>query len=127
MDVEQVITEARVLITKAAEAHDSGDALRFSQAACNATNALRCALDSAAQTPPSGLSGDQIKHMVNRFLGWKLPENFHPDCGINFDADAAKKLNPRNGRYEPNGTNLLDYAQAMAMVRHMIEGLPPAA
>lgn len=28
------------LITKAANAHDSGDAMRFSQAACNAANAL---------------------------------------------------------------------------------------
>jgi hypothetical protein len=61
-----------------------------------------------------------IKHMVDRFLGWKLPENFRPDCGIHFDADAAKKLNPRNGRYEPNGTNLLDATQAQAMVRHML-------
>lgn len=31
------------LIDKAAKAEDSGDALRFSQAACNAANAL-CAL-----------------------------------------------------------------------------------
>ena len=66
----------------------------------------------------------QIKHMVDRFLGWRLPEDFRPDCGIQFDADAAKKLNPRNGRYEPNGTNLFDYNQAEAMVRHMLTGLP---
>lgn len=64
-----------------------------------------------------------IKHMVDRFLGWRLPENFRPDCGIRFDADAAKKLNPRNARYEPVGTNLLDAIQAEAMVRHMVEGL----
>lgn len=25
------------------------------------------------------MTDDQIKHMVNRFLGWKLPENFNPD------------------------------------------------
>lgn len=70
------------------------------------------------------MTDEQIKHMVNRFLGWKLPENFHPDGGVKFDADAAKKLNPRNLRYEPYGTNLLDYTQASLMVRHMIEGLP---
>ena len=66
----------------------------------------------------------QIMHMINRFLGWKLPENFQPDCGIHFDAEAARKTDPRNHRYEPTGTNLLNVTQADAMVRHMLEGLP---
>jgi hypothetical protein len=70
------------------------------------------------------MTPDQIKHMVDRFLCWKLPENFRPDCGIEFDADAAKKLDPRNHRYEPVGTNLFDAQQATAMVSHMLEGLP---
>lgn len=70
------------------------------------------------------MSEDQIKYMVDRFLGWRLPEDFRPDCGIVFDADAAKKLNPRNGRYEPVGTNLLSAAQADAMIRHMLDGAP---
>jgi hypothetical protein len=70
------------------------------------------------------MTDEQIKHMVERFLRWRLPEDFRPDCGIEFDADAAKRLNPRNHRYEPVGTNLLSYAQAEAMVRHMLEGLP---
>ena len=26
----------------------------------------------------------QIKHMVERFLQWKLPEDFHPDAGVKF-------------------------------------------
>ena len=34
------IKEIEILINKAAEANDSGDAMRFSQAACNAVNAL---------------------------------------------------------------------------------------
>lgn len=66
----------------------------------------------------------QIKHMVDRFLMWRLPEDFHPDCGIHFDADAAKKIDPRNLRHEPTGTNLFDAQQADAMVRYMVEGLP---
>lgn len=66
----------------------------------------------------------QIKHMVNRFLMWRLPEDFRPDCGINFDADAAKKMNPLNHRYEPVGTNLFSADQATAMVQYMIEGMP---
>src|SRR5206468_1984762 len=32
------------------------------------------------------LTDEQIKHMVNRFLAWRLPEHFNPDCGIHFDA-----------------------------------------
>lgn len=70
------------------------------------------------------MTDEQIKHMVNRFLGWKLPENFRPDGGVQFDADAAKKLNPRNLRYAPYGTNLFDATQAEAMVRYIVEGLP---
>jgi hypothetical protein len=36
----------------------------------------------------------QIKHMTERFLGWKLPENFNPDGGIsaarpNYGPDVA--------------------------------------
>lgn len=70
------------------------------------------------------MTEDQIKHMVDRFLSWKLPEDFRPDGGVQFDADAAKKLDPRNLRYEPYGTNLLNYTQAKAMVEHMLVGLP---
>lgn len=72
------------------------------------------------------MTEDQIKHMVNRFLGWKLPKDFSPDCGVSFDALAAKKLNPGNLTYEPYGTNLFDATQADAMVRYMVEGAPPA-
>lgn len=70
------------------------------------------------------MTPDQIKHMVDRFLGWKLPADFRPDGGVKFDPDAAKKLDSRNLRYAPYGTNLLDATQADAMVRHMIEGMP---
>lgn len=65
----------------------------------------------------------QIKHMVNRFLAWKLPENFHPDGGITF----KREFNEHTAhpmKHEPSGTNLLDASQAEAMVRHMLEGMP---
>jgi hypothetical protein len=65
----------------------------------------------------------QIKHMVNRFLTWKLPENFNPDGGVTFEK-VGNKGTPHEYRYQPSGTNLLDGAQAEAMVRHMIEGMP---
>ena len=92
------------------------------------------ALEAAAPSSPAmaverkegklSMTEAQIKHMVDRFLNWKLPADFNPDCGIHFDADAAKKLNPCNARYEPVGTNLLTATDATAMVRHMIEALP---
>jgi hypothetical protein len=64
---------------------------------------------------------EKITHMVNRFLQWKLPKDFQPDCGIHFDADAAKKLNQNNHTYEPVGTNLFSADQAMEMVRFMVD------
>jgi hypothetical protein len=65
----------------------------------------------------------QIKHMVDRFLSWKLPENFNPDNGISFNPIAGEG-GPHQFKREPSGTNLLDASQADAMVRHMIEEMP---
>lgn len=65
------------------------------------------------------MTDDQIKHMANRFLGWRLPEPFNPDGGISF----------KRPNYDPSidahpvGTNLFDATQAEAMVRYMVEGL----
>lgn len=69
------------------------------------------------------LSDEQIKHMVSRFLNWRLPDNFNPDCGISFTRD-YNTATPWPAKHEPVGTNLFDYNQAEAMVRHMLEGLP---
>lgn len=68
------------------------------------------------------MTDDQIKHMVDRFLSWRLPETFAPDGGISFEC-----LRNKGGPYEapnrPTGTNVFDAEQATAMVRHMVEGL----
>jgi hypothetical protein len=71
----------------------------------------------------SCMTDDQIRRMVERFLSWKLPENFNPDGGITFKADFNEHT-PWPGRHEPTGTNLLDYTQAEAMVRHMLADDP---
>lgn len=68
------------------------------------------------------MTDEQIKHMVERFLAWRLPENFHPDAGISFDPIGNKGMKFEYRR-EPVGTNLFDYTQAEAMVRHMVEGM----
>jgi len=65
------------------------------------------------------MTEDQIKHMVDRFLGWQLPKDFNPDAGISYARPDYPDSYPG-----PSGTNLLDAAQAEAMVRHMVEGLP---
>ena len=65
----------------------------------------------------------QIKHMVDRFLGWKLPANFNPDAGISFKA-AFNEHTDYPMKHEPSGTNLFDAGQADAMVRYMLDGLP---
>lgn len=66
------------------------------------------------------MTDEQIKHMVNRFLGWKLPANFSPDGGIS----ATRPNYAPNVAWDPVGTNLLDATQAEAMVRYMLDGMP---
>ena len=63
-----------------------------------------------------------IDKMVDRFLGWKLPQDFGPDCGISFTP-----FHP-NGttRFEPVGTNLFTADQARSMVKHMMADALPA-
>ena len=54
------------------------------------------------------------KHMVDRFLGWKLPDDFNPDAGISF----TKLKN-----CEPIGTNLFTATQTKEMVHYMLTGI----
>ncbi|MDP3327172.1 hypothetical protein [Parvibaculum sp.] len=82
--------------------------------------------DKVDRREPSGdLNGteDQIKHMVDRFLNWRLPENFNPDGGIIFEKVTGEGTTHPH-KSEPVGTNLFDAQQAKEMVRYMIEGLP---
>ncbi len=77
---------------------------------------------TSAKETQKMMDEDKIKHMVERFLAWRLPENFNPDAGIKFEP----KFNvgtPYEMEHKPTGTNLLSNTQAEAMVRHMIEGL----
>lgn len=64
----------------------------------------------------------QIKHLVDRFLNWRLPKDFRPDAGISYKRpNYAPEVDAT-----PSGTNLFSADQATEMVRHMIEGLPTA-
>src|SRR5580700_8891848 len=65
------------------------------------------------------MTDERIKHMVDRFLRWRLPENFAPDAGISFKA-AFNENTPHPMKHEPTGTNLFDAVQAEAMIRYMV-------
>lgn len=56
-----------------------------------------------------------IKAMVDRFLGWKLPDYFCPDCYIRFYSVDAQQ----NGSW-PIGANLLTADQAKAMFEYCL-------
>lgn len=70
------------------------------------------------------MTPEQIDHLVNRFLSWKLPEDFRPDNGISFDPVGNRGVWSYEYKREPTGTNLLTATQAKAMVLHLLDGLP---
>jgi len=65
---------------------------------------------------------------VERFLSWKLPEDFNPDAGISFEPEYNVEYMASQGkppmRHEPVGTNLFDATQTREMVEHIFPQLP---
>jgi len=61
-----------------------------------------------------------VEDMVNRFLGWRLPDDFAPDAGISFDPGPTQLL----PHCWPTGTCLFTAAQAEQMIRHMLAASP---
>lgn len=61
---------------------------------------------------------------VDRFLAWKLPLDFAPDCGISFDGRGKDARGYDKGW--PIGTNLLTAEQARAMFEHCLAPQPAA-
>lgn len=55
--------------------------------------------------------------MVQRFLGWRLPDDFAPDAGVSFRP-------PSNPHSWPIGTNLLTADQAQRMLEHVAQAVP---
>jgi hypothetical protein len=54
-----------------------------------------------------------VNKMVDRFLGWKLPEDFFPDAGVSFKA-------PQHHGGWPTGTNLFHAGQAKEMFEYAV-------
>lgn len=61
--------------------------------------------------------------MVDRFLCWKLPQDFAPDAGISFKAE-YNECTPHPRRHVPIGTNLFHAGQAKAMLEHVFQPQP---
>lgn len=69
--------------------------------------------------PPEPVA--DVRAMVNRFLGWQLPKDFAPDCGISFKhAPDALGYSPT----WPIGTNLFTAEQAEQMFRYALTTTP---
>lgn len=69
------------------------------------------------------MTDDQIKHMVDKFLSYRFPEDIQPDGGLSIRR-LFNEGTPHEFKATPSGTNLLNAYQAEAMVRHMLEGMP---
>ena len=65
------------------------------------------------------MTEDQIIEAMHRFLRWKLPADFSPDGGISFKP-MRNENTPWPERNEPVGTNLFNFDQAEAMIRHIL-------
>ena len=59
------------------------------------------------------------EEMITRFLQWKLPQDFYPDCWVSFDREKAQE-------YQwPTGTNLLHAGQVREMLEFVLTGKTP--
>ena len=58
----------------------------------------------------------KIDEMVNRFLAWKLPQDFSPDAGITF----VPPTENAGEHFWPTGTNLLTATQVKVMLEHVV-------
>ena len=74
----------------------------------------------ATHNTREGIEEKLVKHLVDRFCGWHLPKDFHPDGGIMF-MDVYDNGTEQGGTFEPTGTNLFTADQAKEMFRFLLE------
>ena len=126
----EIKTAIELLAKKITSDLKSEDALRFTQAALNLAHVAATVANTKANYPLSGTAAKDAmpeptspvtNDMVSRFLAWKLPADFAPDCGISFKPE-SDYAHPEFGRtkFEPTGTNLLHAGQARAMLEHIL-------
>jgi len=93
-----------------------GSTLNFGVARAIACKALGIKHTDSSELPSTESCKSPIDEMVNKFLGWKLPENFTPDAGIAFKPFDHQRY---NSPHWPIGTNLLTADQAKAMLKYV--------
>jgi len=80
------------------------------------TDAMLNELVAKLPDAPPPPADDLVKRIVDRFLCWRLPDTFNPDCHISFDKSPDARGNPITW---PIGTNLFCADEAKAMVEHI--------
>jgi hypothetical protein len=89
-------------------------------------NGRYASLQSAAPASPEpGEPTRNVKEMVNRFLGWKLPKTFAPDAGISFKPTKPYDGDEYGNSWWPVGTNLFNAEEAKAMFEYCTAGAQP--
>lgn len=84
--------------------------------------------DRLAALRASGQKAEpDIKALVDRFLGWKLPKDFAPDAGILFKPETLPSTPQTYEGYWPVGTNLLTADQARRMFEYVLAAAPASA
>jgi len=96
--------------------------LEFTAVTTDGGDTMVAAWNTRAEAQRLPLTPKLIEHMVQRFLMWRLPDNFRPDAGISFKPTFNDHLDPPM-RHQPMGTNLLDCVQAKEMILYMLEGM----
>lgn len=86
------------------------------------SRAIRAIMKALTREQREGVTDE----MVARFLGWKLPADFAPDCGITFEP-VGNKGTRFEYRFEPVGTNLLTAVQAREMLEYVLATGAPTA
>lgn len=71
----------------------------------------------AKQMPPAI---PDMKLMIDRFLSWKLPKDFGPDCGISFNPTKPYEGDKFGNSWWPIGTNLLHAGQVKEMLEYVL-------
>lgn len=136
-DLRAALLAAYKEVDRVVELSDGEDALRerMSDLLTRVANALRgepgpLAAHSWHDLPERAAAAIAARgvtdEMVTRFLGWKLPADFNPDCGVSFKQTHSESGPWGPQKHEPIGTNLLNADQARAMLEHVL-ATPPAA
>lgn len=73
-----------------------------------------------ADAPDPAGTDAYVRKLTARFLTWRLPDDFAPDDGISFKPTFNEHTD-HPGRHQPTGTNLFSFAQAEAMLRHVLD------